>query len=111
MDLDSLPAAVGKDAALCLFRVAQEALSNVVRHAGAHADASVTLRQIDGGLLLAVRDNGIGFDREGMQERMHLGLASMRERVQLVKGTLDIESAPTQGTTVVAWVPVEGDLR
>ena len=53
VDLEPLPAGVGKDAALCLFRVAQEALNNVARHAGARA-ASVTLRQMDGGLLLAV---------------------------------------------------------
>ena len=62
MDLDPSPSmAVGKDAALCLFRVAQEALNNVARHAGTRA-ASVTLRQVDGGLLLAVRDDGVGFD-------------------------------------------------
>ena len=61
VDLDPLPAAVGKDAALCLFRVAQEALNNVTRHAGARA-ASVALRQMDGGVLLAVRDDGVGFD-------------------------------------------------
>ena len=63
VELDPLPAVVGKDAALCLFRMAQEALSNVTRHAGARA-ASVTLRQMDGGLLLAVRDDGVGFDPE-----------------------------------------------
>ena len=63
VDLEPSPAVVGKDAALCLFRVAQEALNNVVRHAGARA-ASVMLRQMDGGLLLAVRDDGVGFDPE-----------------------------------------------
>ena len=57
------PPPSAKDAALCLFRVAQEALNNVTRHAGARA-ASVTLRQMDGGLLLAVRDDGVGFDPE-----------------------------------------------
>ena len=62
-DLDPLPAVIGKDAALCLFRVAQEALNNVARHAGVRA-ASVTLRQMDGGLLLAVSDGGVGFDPE-----------------------------------------------
>ena len=67
VELDPLPAVVGKDAALCLFRVAQEALNNVVRHAGARA-ASVTLRQMDGGLLLAVRDDGVGFDPESPGE-------------------------------------------
>ena len=61
VELDPLPAAVERDAALCLFRVAQEALNNVARHAGGarrerHASA------MDGGLLLAVRDDGVGFD-------------------------------------------------
>ena len=109
VDLDPLPAVVGKDAALCLFRVAQEALNNVARHAGARA-ASVTLRQMDGGLLLAVRDDGVGFDPENPRKGMRLGLASMRERVRLVHGTLDIESAPGRGTTIVAWVPAEGGV-
>ncbi|MCJ7676139.1 MAG: PAS domain-containing protein [Anaerolineales bacterium] len=107
VELDPLPAFVGRDAALCLFRVAQEALNNVTRHAGARA-ASVALRQMNGGLLLAVRDDGVGFDPASPQMRRSLGLASMRERVLLVNGTLDIESAPGRGTEIVAWVPVEG---
>ena len=105
--LDPLPDVVGKDAALCLFRVAQEALNNVVRHAGARA-ATLALRQMDGGLLLAVRDDGVGFDPASPGTGRRLGLASMRERVRLVNGTLDVESAPGQGTAIVAWVPAEG---
>jgi signal transduction histidine kinase len=101
------PAVIGKDAALCLFRVAQEALSNVTHHASAGA-ASVALRQQDGGLLLAVRDDGVGFDPARQGRERSLGLLSMRERVRLMNGTLDIESAPGRGTTIVAWIPVEG---
>ena len=108
--LDPLPAPVRKDAALCLFRVAQEALNNVTRHAGARA-ASVTLRLMDGGLLLAVRDDGVGFDPASPGTRRRLGLASMRERVRLANGTLDVESAPGRGTAVIAWVPMEGETR
>jgi signal transduction histidine kinase len=107
LDLDPVPAALGKDAALCLYRVAQEALNNVVRHARARA-ASVVLRQMDGGLLLAVKDDGVGFDPDEPRGRGSLGLVSMRERLRLVSGTLDVESAPGQGTAVVAWVPGEG---
>jgi PAS domain S-box-containing protein len=110
VELDPVPADVGKDVALCLFRVAQEALRNVIRHAGARA-ASVALRQRVGGLLLGVRDDGVGFDPGSRRERRSLGLASMRERVRLVNGTLDIESAPGQGTAIVAWVPREGGSR
>jgi signal transduction histidine kinase len=105
MGLEPLPEAVPKDAALCLFRVAQEALNNVARHAGTCA-ANLTLRPADGGLLLAVHDDGVGFDPAGASHGHSLGLASMRERVHLVNGTLDIETAPGQGTTLVAWVPV-----
>jgi PAS domain S-box-containing protein len=105
-DLGPLPGALGRDAALCLFRIAQEALSNVARHAGA-GSATVTLRQVGDGLVLAVADDGVGFAPGRAGEGMHLGLASMSERVRLVHGTLDIESAPGQGTRVVAWVPVD----
>ena len=107
LDLDPVPAALGKDAALCLYRVAQEALNNVVRHARARA-ASVVLRQMDGGVLLAVKDDGVGFDPDEPRGRGSLGLVSMRERLRLVSGTLDVESAPGHGTAVVAWVPGEG---
>ena len=106
MDLGPLPHALDKEAALCLFRVAQEALSNVARHAGACC-ATVTLRQIGDGLVLAVSDDGVGFEPGHAGKGMHLGLASMRERVRLVRGTLDIESASGQGTKVIAWVPIK----
>jgi PAS domain S-box-containing protein len=107
LHLDPAPVVVGKDATLCLYRVAQEALNNVARHARAQT-ASVTLRQVDGGLLLAVRDDGVGFDPGEPNTRGSLGLVSMRERLRLVNGTLDIDSAPSQGTVIVAWVPGEG---
>ena len=107
MDLEALPAAVDKEAQLCLFRVAQEALTNVARHSGTNS-ASITLRQADGGLQLAVRDDGVGFDAASPRQSPSLGLMGMRERVHLVNGTLDIETAPGGGTTLVAWVPALG---
>ena len=106
-----LPAVVGRDAALCLFRVAQEALNNVTPPLRCARREPSTLRQMDGGLLLAVRDDGVGFDPASPGARRSLGLASMRERVQLVNGTLDIESAPGRGTAIVAWVPAEAEAR
>ena len=105
VDFGPLPGPLATEVALCLFRVAQEALSNVVHHAGS-CRATVTLRQIGDGLVLAVSDDGVGFEPGHSGKGMHLGLASMRERVRLVRGTLDIESAPGQGTKVIAWVPV-----
>jgi len=98
-----VPRDVRPDAALCLFRVAQESLRNVARHAGASA-VEVSLRKVDGGLEMAVHDNGTGFDSAEDRGRHSLGLASMKERVHLLGGELDIDSAPGSGTTVIAWV-------
>jgi signal transduction histidine kinase len=99
-----VPEALPGDASLCLFRVAQEALSNAARHAGASA-VTVLLSPSGKGVQLAVSDNGSGFDPALPRSRASLGLASMRERVRLLRGELDIESTPGRGTTVVAWVP------
>ena len=99
-----LPSTVPNEASLCLFRVAQEALNNAVRHGRAKA-MTVLLSAHGRGLQLAVSDNGSGFDPERSPDHASLGLASMRERVRLLHGRLDIESTPGRGTTVVAWVP------
>jgi signal transduction histidine kinase len=100
-----IPEPVPRSAALCLFRVAQEALRNVARHARART-VEVSLHGLEGGLQLAVRDDGCGFDPAAQRDRPSLGLASMRERVHLLDGELDIDSAPGHGTTILAWVPL-----
>jgi PAS domain S-box-containing protein len=102
---DGLPADIAQEARLCLFRVAQEALRNVARHAHARA-VQVSLCSLDGGLQLRIADNGAGFDRGEERQQPSLGLASMRERVRLLEGRLDIESKPGHGTTILAWIPV-----
>lgn len=104
-DSRDMPIKVPSDTALCLFRVAQEALRNVERHARAK-DVDVSVARKDGGVALAVSDNGAGFDALRPREQISLGLASMRERVRLLGGRLRIESARGHGTTVVAWVPM-----
>ena len=104
VDAREIPDTVSGDASLCLFRVAQEALSNATRHGRASA-VTVLLSPRDSGLQLAVSDNGSGFDAAASPTHASLGLASMRERVRLLHGQLDIESTPGRGTTVVAWVP------
>jgi PAS domain S-box-containing protein len=104
VEASAVPAALPAAASLCLFRVAQEALNNAARHAHASA-VTVLLSSRSSGLELAVRDNGSGFDPEHSRDHASLGLSSMRERVRLLQGEFDIESAPGRGTTVVAWVP------
>lgn len=105
LDCDGLPERLPADAALCLFRVAQEALRNVERHARATL-VTVRVAPEAGGIALMVCDDGAGFDATAGRARASLGLASMRERVRLQGGRLDIESAPGQGTTVGAWIPL-----
>lgn len=104
VDTQGVPAGVPVEVSLCLFRVAQEALNNAARHAGASA-VSVLLAPSRAGLRLAISDDGNGFDPGRPRARASLGLASMRERVRIARGELDIESKPGRGTTVVAWVP------
>ena len=91
---------------LCLYRVAQEALRNVARHSGA-SSVEVELRAVGAKLELAVEDNGVGFDPTQKQARPSLGLAGMRQRLFLVDGELLIDSAPGNGTIIVARAPLK----
>ena len=96
------------DAEITLFRVAQEALANVRRHAG-RARVRVRLRRLDGHLRLEVRDWGRGFEPGAVRptaEGEHVGLAGMRERLHLLGGALDVRSGPEHGTTVRATLPL-----
>jgi len=100
-----LPASVEEE----LYRIAQEALNNALRHAAAN---SVAVRlQADGqGLELGIRDDGVGFDVAAAADRGGLGLASMRERAEALGSRLEIVSAPGAGTTVKVRVARQEEL-
>lgn len=98
-----VPAAIGDEIALCLYRIAQEALQNAVKHSGA-SDISVRLFGSPHGLTLTVKDNGSGFD--ATVNRRGLGLDSMRERLDAFDGTLFVRSIPGHGTNIEAFVPL-----
>ncbi len=87
-----------------LYRVVQEALINVARHAGA-SQVSVVLERSAGGVPVIIEDDGKGLETDS-GDNGRLGLLGMRERMALVNGTLEVESAPNSGTTVFARVPV-----
>ena len=110
VDVQTVPNKLPQDVALCIFRVAQEALRNVVRHAHASV-ATVTLMMKNGGLILEVGDNGHGFDVGELTDHPSLGHASMEERIRLVRGRLQIRSKAGQGTTISAWVPLVSGAR
>ncbi|OQX16316.1 MAG: hypothetical protein BWK76_11780 [Desulfobulbaceae bacterium A2] len=96
---------------ITVYRIVQEALNNVAKHAQAHA-VLIGLHQSPKGLELVVRDDGIGFDMDEVdfsdESRQGFGLASMRERVELSAGTFRIESSPGHGTCLSALWPKNG---
>ncbi len=99
-------AALPADVAICIYRVVQEGLSNAARHAGA-SQVEVEVICEDDAVTLSIRDNGVGFDAERSGKAGgHLGLLSMKERVRLVKGALDVESMPSRGTHIRVDVPL-----
>ena len=87
-----------------LYRVVQEGLTNVARHAQA-TRAGVILQRRGDSVLAIVEDNGVGLDLQRAKENGHLGLLGMEERTRMLGGRLNIESAPHEGTTVIAEIP------
>jgi two-component system, NarL family, sensor histidine kinase UhpB len=104
--------AVPPDVGTAIYRIVQEALTNVAKHADATHVSVIVEKQTDG-LRLIVEDNGRGFDIPTANERMRngrrLGMASIRERAALVGGTLEVESSPQQGTAIYVRVPLATD--
>ena len=101
--------AVSQDAALCLYRVAQESLRNVARHSGAHS-AIVALTSVNGAVELRVVDEGVGFDPGQAREGRGLGLVSMEERVKLLHGNFVLTTRPGAGTELRAQIPLRREV-
>ena len=87
------------DVEQCFYRVAQEALANVVHHAQAQ-NIEVGLLKTDAHLTLRISDDGCGFDPTAVDTERHLGIRGMRERAEMMGGRLEIDSAPSRGTTI-----------
>jgi PAS domain S-box-containing protein len=102
-------AEIDPDTRTACFRVAQEAITNIIRHAGAKNVALEVLCDAER-LTLSVRDDGAGFNPIAIQQRttrdFTLGLVSMRERTSLMRGGFEVHSAPGQGTEIRAWFPL-----
>ncbi|RME96078.1 MAG: sensor histidine kinase [Verrucomicrobia bacterium] len=106
LELPGKMPAVHEATATAVFRVFQEILTNVARHAQA-SGVSVRLAADGTGVALEVRDDGVGFREDRLQENEALGLLGMRERMALVGGRVVVQSAPGEGTTVRVWAPAE----
>jgi signal transduction histidine kinase/ligand-binding sensor domain-containing protein len=106
----SFPERLPDQVAIGLYRIAQEALSNIVKHSGA-TSASITISAHPGMLHLLIADNGVGFDADEYltrpPERWSLGLLNIAERVRLFGGTYAFDSVPGRGTTLTVDIPME----
>jgi PAS domain S-box-containing protein len=104
-----VPGEIHQDVALCLFRIVQEALRNIVKHTNS-SDATVELYAHGAGIDLCISDSGAGFDPECVHAKGGLGLVSMRERVRLIGGELAIESRGVDGTRIRVRVPLSDGI-
>jgi PAS domain S-box-containing protein len=100
-----VPETLERDTATVIYRVTQEALTNVVRHAKAR-HASVVVTTSEDAVQLFVEDDGVGFDPSTVEASEHIGLSSMRERVELLGGSFTAETLLHKGTTISATLPL-----
>jgi PAS domain S-box-containing protein len=95
---------INRDLATNIFRVYQEALTNITRHAKA-TEVETTLNENENSIILIIKDNGLGFDVEEIKYKNSLGLVGMKERALLFKGELNIISEKLNGTTIILKIP------
>jgi PAS domain S-box-containing protein len=106
-----VPGSVPGNVALCIYRITQEGLQNVVKHSGA-SHARVDLGFKNGEIRLVIRDSGVGFDTYAQKRTKYgMGLVGMEERARLVGGTLTIQSTPKKGTRVLVRIPFVENRR
>jgi PAS domain S-box-containing protein len=103
----SVSGPIPRNVALCLYRVIQEALANVLKHSGSE-EARVNISVNEDVIDVSICDSGVGFDDDSARATGRLGLASMHERLRLVRGELAIESHASQGTSIRMRVPLHG---
>jgi len=112
VQLSPIPQDLSHEVQLTLFRVAQEALANIKRHAGA-TQAGIRLARTGNLIRMTISDNGKGFDvrvvLSDFSSMGKLGLAGMQERIQLLGGSISVQSMPGRGTTIVVEVPAYPD--
>jgi signal transduction histidine kinase len=93
--------------ALCIYRIIQEGLRNIAKHAQA-SEAHISLVGKDGSIHVSIKDSGVGFDPKKLKKKTGLGLASMEERMRLIQGDFSIQSKQGQGTLIEVRAPLPG---
>jgi len=94
------------DRSIAIYRILQESLTNVARHAHA-THVAISLRADPDGLRLEVRDNGRGIGSDDSKKANHFGILGMRERVTLLRGELQVHGTPGQGTVILVTIPFD----
>jgi signal transduction histidine kinase len=105
-DIRDIPEDLPREVALCLYRVIQESLQNIIKHSGA-CNAVLKLHGSRSEIRLRITDEGVGFAPESVSRKHGMGLIGMRERLRLVGGTISIESQPLRGTQIHVVVPLK----
>jgi signal transduction histidine kinase len=105
-ETEAVPSSLPKDIALSLFRIVQEGLRNVAKHAQTK-NVNVSLLGQDDSIHLKIIEDGIGFDYSNARKKPGLGLGSMEERVRLIQGDISIESEPGKGTLIEVKAPLK----
>jgi signal transduction histidine kinase len=104
-DVAEIKVPLPSSTALCFYRIAQEALSNAIKHSESEV-IEVQLQVIENVLTMTIQDDGKGFDPEDTGEKQGLGLLSMRERVRLEQGTVQVMARPGEGTRIEVHAPL-----
>jgi len=104
---NNMPGVIPKDIALCLYRVIQEGLKNIEKHAKI-TQAQISLQGLSGSIRLLIQDVGAGFEPHTIKNKAGLGLSSIRERVGFINGTMSVKSEQGKGTEIEVFVPLEG---
>ena len=103
--VENIRSEVPPNVAVCLYRIVQEDLRNISRHAGA-TEVAITLVGENQAIRLSIRDNGKGFDAGQKTSQVGLGLDSMKERAYLIGGDFSVQSQPGQGTVIEVLTPL-----
>ena len=109
-ECEDIAAKIPRDVSICLFRIAQEGLRNIARHAKVK-QAHVRLAGGNGSVTLTIEDSGVGFDTVEGRSQAGLGLVSMEERVRLIRGALHVKSKPGEGTTITVTAHLSGEQQ
>lgn len=102
---ENVPPGIPADVAICIYRIVQEGLRNIAKHADT-TQLQVALTGKDDSIHLMIKDQGSGFDPKEMEKKPGLGLVSMQERVRLIQGNISIESRPGKGTVIKVRAPL-----